>query len=104
MSDKALSVFILPPDFSEWMRRMDGRGAMHQDEKRRRLISAAKEIELALQRPYFKFISNFELGVTVDLLHDHIISGNFEESEQEKEHEHARKLLKELKKYISTFA
>ena len=39
-SDDTIAVFVLPPNFDEWMRRMDGRGEMSHEEKRRRLISA----------------------------------------------------------------
>lgn len=99
-SDTTIPVFILPPSFPEWMRRLDGRGAMDPQEKRRRLASAAEEIELALRRSYFKFIVNWDLRVTVDQLHGHIISGDFGEFEQVEAHKHAQQLLADLGDYL----
>jgi guanylate kinase len=99
-SDATIPVFVLPPAFTEWMRRLDGRGAMAPEEKRRRLTSAAEEIELALQRSYFKFIINWDLRVTVEALHEHIISGQFGELEQANAHTHAEQLLADLSSYL----
>lgn len=99
-SDSAVPIFILPPDFPEWMRRLDGRGAMDPAEKRRRLISAAEEIELALHRSYFKFIVNWDLRVTTEALHQHIISGDFGELEQANAHVHAEQLLADLNEQL----
>jgi guanylate kinase len=99
-SDATIPVFILPPAFPEWMSRLDGRGAMDPEEKRRRLISAAQEIELAMQRSYFKFIVNWDLRVTVEQLHEHIISGQFSELEQANAHTHAEQLLADLSAYL----
>lgn len=99
-SDSTIPVFVLPPDFTEWMRRLDGRGVMDPEEKRRRLISAAEEIELALQRSYFKFIINWDLRLTVEELHQHIMTGEFGELEQANAHAHAEKLLTDLSSYL----
>lgn len=99
-SDATIPVFILPPAFPEWMSRLDGRGAMDPEEKRRRLTSAAEEIELALQRSYFRFIVNWDLRVTVEQLHEHIISDQFGELEQANAHTHAEQLLADLSAYL----
>lgn len=99
-SDATIPVFILPPAFPEWMSRLDGRGAMDPEEKRRRLISAAQEIELALQRSYFRFIVNWDLRVTVEQLHEHITTDQFGELEQANAHTHAEQLLADLSSYL----
>jgi guanylate kinase len=98
--DKAIPIFILPPDFPEWMSRLDGRGAMERSEKIRRLTSATNEIELALERSYFKFMVNYDLRLTIETLHEHIISGQFGELEQSNARMHAQKLLTDLDKYL----
>jgi len=51
-------VFVLPPSFDEWMARMDQRGELPADEKKRRLESAAFEIATALDRDYYTFVVN----------------------------------------------
>lgn len=50
--------FVLPPSFDEWMVRMRGRGELPPDETTRRLQSAVKEINRALERNYYQFIVN----------------------------------------------
>ncbi|MDQ5885477.1 MAG: guanylate kinase, partial [Patescibacteria group bacterium] len=64
LSKHVIPVFILPPKFDEWMRRLDGRGVMGKDEKVRRLTSAIEEIEFALKRDYFKYIINDSIDQT----------------------------------------
>lgn len=99
-SDTTMPIFILPPDFAEWMKRLDGRGAMDPAEKHRRLTSAAEEIQLALQRSYFRFIINWDLRLTVEQLHQHIVSGSFGETEQTAAHLHAEQLLIDLENFL----
>lgn len=99
-SDTTTPIFVLPPNFTEWMKRLDGRGAMDPLEKRRRLMSAAAEIQLALERSYFKFIINWDLRLTVEELHQHIISGNFGAAEQTAAHSHAQQLLADLDTFL----
>lgn len=55
------ALFVVPPSFTEWMRRIDGRGIMSTAEKRRRLISAANEFKLALEHDYYRFVLNDSL-------------------------------------------
>jgi len=99
-SDRTIPIFILPPDFKEWMHRLDSRGVMDPAEKKRRLNSAAEEIQLALERSYFKFVINWDLRLTVEELHEHIISGSFGETEQITAHTHAKQVLSDLSTYL----
>jgi guanylate kinase len=101
-SDTTIPVFILPPQFDEWMRRLDGRGAMDPAEKHRRLTSAAEEIQLALERAYFKYVINWELKVTIEELHEHIQSRTFGDAEQNAAKSHAHQLLQDLENYLRT--
>lgn len=100
-SDTTVPVFVLPPNFAEWMKRLDGRGAMDPAEKRRRLMSAAEEIQLALQRNYFKFIINWDLKLTIEELHQHILTKSFGEAEQQAAHGHAQQLLTDLDNWLT---
>lgn len=90
------NIFLLPPNFEEWMRRMDGRGLMDASEKHRRLESAEREITAALQRPYFKYVINWDLRSTTEQLHEEIIGGVFDESRQNEALQHANDLLQRL--------
>jgi guanylate kinase len=98
----SVPVFVLPPNFAEWMKRLDGRGAMDPSEKRRRLMSAAEEIQLALERGYFKFIINWDLKVTIEELHQHILTKSFGEAEQQAAHGHAQQLLLDIGSWLGS--
>lgn len=102
LSEKIIPIFILPPSFDEWMRRLDGRGEMLLDEKQRRLKSAVDEITSALERPYFKFVTNWDLVQTSEFLDRHI-NGYFSKSEQAEERSHAISLLHDLKKHHRSY-
>lgn len=52
------ALFVLPPSFDEWLKRLEGRGHMPMDEKRRRLESAVKEFSAALDNNYYHYIIN----------------------------------------------
>ena len=51
-------IFVLPPSFEEWQRRIKHRGAMLPDEFKRRMKSACHELETALNNDYFQFVVN----------------------------------------------
>lgn len=53
-----LVIFLLPPNFDEWQRRITSRGEMSSTEYKNRMISAAKELSTALERDYYKFVIN----------------------------------------------
>jgi len=94
------NIFILPPDFDEWMRRMDGRGHMDASEKVRRLESAHREISAAMERKYFKFVINWDLRSTSEELHEEITRGLFDEAKQANARKHALELLLSLEKAL----
>ncbi len=54
-------IFVLPPSFDEWQRRLKHRGAMDSGEFKRRMQSAAYEYRHALERDYYKFVINDKL-------------------------------------------
>ncbi len=51
-------IFVLPPSFDEWQRRIKHRGPMLPEEFKRRMQSACKEFETALSNDYFQFVIN----------------------------------------------
>jgi guanylate kinase len=53
-----LGIFVLPPSFDEWQRRLHHRGDMHHKEYKRRMESAVSELTAALDRDYYKFVIN----------------------------------------------
>jgi len=99
-SSTVMPIFILPPEYKEWIYRLDGRGKMTDVEKNRRLRSAYHEIKNALNTPYFKFVTNRDLQETANTINSYISDLNFELPDQAKEKNHAQELLKELKKVL----
>lgn len=51
-------IFVMPPNFGEWQRRLQERGKMEPAEYRRRMESATKEFETCLREPYYHFMIN----------------------------------------------
>lgn len=51
-------IFLLPPSFDEWQRRIKHRGQMTPEEFKRRMQSACKEFEVALSNDYYRFVIN----------------------------------------------
>lgn len=99
-SSTVMPIFILPPEYKEWIYRLDGRGKMTDVEKNRRLRSAYHEIKNALNTPYFKFVTNRDLQETTNTINSYISDLNFNLPDQAKEKNHAQELLKELKKVL----
>lgn len=61
----AICLFVVPPTFDEWQRRLNERGSMSDKEKHRRLESAVRELEAALAQDYYYFVINDDLQAAV---------------------------------------
>ncbi|QQS18829.1 hypothetical protein IPL68_02070 [Candidatus Saccharibacteria bacterium] len=68
LSDNVIAVFVVPPSFDEWMRRIKHRYDSEEDFQAAwpvRRASAIKELEDALSKPYYHFIVNEDLDQAV---------------------------------------
>lgn len=54
----AAIIGVLPPNYDEWMRRLQGRETMDSGELHNRLVTAEKVLENMLSKPYFAFVIN----------------------------------------------
>jgi len=99
---KIKTIFLLPPSFNEWMRRLNHRGTMHDDEKFIRLNSAANEIGIALESPHFKFFINDDLDLAANQINDYILTNRFDVNSQNSSIYIAKKLLSELLTILKT--
>ena len=61
-----VTIFMLPPSFDEWMRRLKQRGVMSRDEFKRRLTSAINEFDFALNSNKFTFVINEDFRHTAE--------------------------------------
>ena len=87
-------VFILPPDFDTWRRRLKDRyiGLNHDwKEMQKRLDTAKKELKEALSKDYFEFVINDDLHRAVTAV-DRVAHGHLSVTKNE----HARQLAQEL--------
>src|SRR3990167_319885 len=53
---QAKAVFLVPPSFEEWQKRIIGRGFMNDQELKNRLRSADREFKAALEKDYYHFV------------------------------------------------
>ena len=60
-----LGIFVLPPSFDEWQRRLHHRGDMHHEEYKRRMESAVAEFQAALEHDYYRFVINDDISSAV---------------------------------------
>ncbi|MCA9332380.1 hypothetical protein KDA00_00740 [Candidatus Saccharibacteria bacterium] len=61
-------IFMIPPSFETWLKRIDLRGRMTEIELIRRLKSAVKEINHALNNDHFIIIVNNEFHETAEMV------------------------------------
>jgi guanylate kinase len=96
-------LFVVPPSFSIWMQRLEGRGKLSRAEKKRRLESAVKEFEAALTNDYYTFIVNDTFEHSVERIHELVLEGRHAEH-QDHGRDVAEKLLIETEAYLRKHA
>lgn len=100
-----LCLFIIPPNFEEWLHRLKHRGAMTEGELRRRLESAVLEFEVALSQDYYWIVVNDQLDNTVSYI-ERLSQRSTPTSQerQEKNRQTLTNLLKQTQNYLSQTA
>lgn len=68
VSNKAKAIFLLPPSFEEWQRRIQSRGHMSPHEFKNRLNSAVKELDAAKQHRYFHYVITEHVGQSAAII------------------------------------
>ncbi len=95
------SIFLLPPQFPDWMQRLKARGFMTNVELQRRLRSAEKEIEQAIVSDHFMFAINIDLADCVQRVHE-LVEGTLPHpNEQEELRKRAGDLLTAIRKHLA---
>lgn len=95
-----VAIFVLPPSFEAWMHRMDSRGDMDKDEKRRRLESAVKELTAALEVDYYKFVVNDTVPGAISQINRIAIDGKIDDNLQKSGMRLVNNLLIKTKDFI----
>ena len=94
----SICVFMLPPSFDEWQRRIRTRESMNETELKNRLSSALGQIIAALENDYFKLVINDKLEDAMTQINELAHYGYQDENVQQ----NARNLAERL--YIETEA
>lgn len=70
----SIAVFLLPPSFEEWQRRMASRGGLAPGETKRRLATALHFLQEAPKAQYFQFVIAEDVEQTAKIIDD-IVAG-----------------------------
>jgi len=87
-----LFLFIVPPTFDEWMRRLKTRESMSDDELHNRLKTAVRMLRTVLASRQFVFVVNDSLEEVVSTVDDYI-SGEIHALHDQRAREVARQIL-----------
>ena len=96
------AIFITPPSFEEWVKRLRGRGEMTDEEFRNRFESAEHDYAHALNNDYYTFVVNDSYLLSADHIR-HIVETNdypkgVNREAREVSEQVYEQILKELKK------
>lgn len=104
ISGSVIALYILPPTFTEWLRRLYARyGKVDADEAdiRQRMHTAIEELEESLRRPYYHFIINDDLDHAVEvadeIAHNHDEFNKIDTDVRDK----AVQLLEDLRTHVA---
>lgn len=92
-----LGIFVLPPSFDEWQRRLHHRGDMHPEEYRRRMESAVDEFSAGLEHDYYRFIINDDISEAVQQINSIAKLDTFDHEKQAQAKHLAEQLLLETR-------
>jgi guanylate kinase len=96
------ALFVVPPSFKVWIQRLDGRGKLTKQEKRRRLESALEEFRDALEKDYYTFIVNDDFRHSVEKIHNLVFVGEHNRQQQELGRAVAERLLLDTQEYLKS--
>lgn len=103
ISKNVIAIFVLPPNFDEWQRRLltrYGGGGPDPIDLAKRMVTAINELEHALAQSYYHFVVNDNLGKAViasdKIAHNRDTFNEVDESVRAQ----AEKLMKDIKDHL----
>lgn len=94
-------IYLVPPSFDEWLKRLHGRTVVTKDELRNRLEGAIKTFRLALENEqHFTFIVNHDKSESVGVLDELVRLGKHHGADEQAARELVRKLWEETEAYL----
>lgn len=100
MSSQVIAIFLLPPSYDEWRRRLSFRYKTAEEfehEWPKRFASAIKELTHALKAPYYHFIINNDIDETVRVAQEIAARPDVYNRQDDEARLRARDLLDNLK-------
>jgi guanylate kinase len=97
-----ISIFVLPPSFEEWQRRIVGRGNMPPEEYKRRLETALRIFESGLTIKDFQIVINDTVERAAIKIHQLATLGRSDHDEQEKGRQLTEQLLIQTRLLLAT--
>lgn len=70
VNPQTITIFLLPPSYEEWLRRIHLRGEMSSQELRNRMESAQKELKRGLADSRLSFVINDDIDVATQQIDD----------------------------------
>ena len=102
-AENVVAVFLLPPDFKTWQKRIKGRyegGPLDLEDMKKRMYTAIIELKEAFEKPYFEYVVNDDIDMAVKVV-DELAHGNFSPRKNSEAKAVAEHLLEELEAHNS---
>lgn len=93
-------IFVSPPNFEEWQRRLLRRGDMDPAEYMRRLNSSLHEFKHALEQPYYHFVVNDDLLTAVEQIDALATTNGLQPTVEQHNREIVRELCRATERYL----
>lgn len=97
----AVIIFSVPPGFPKWMERLHKRGALPEDEIRRRLESACLEFDAALTHDYYRFIINDDIDEAVAVVDGMVRLGQHDRYREALARDLVKNLYQQTRNYLA---
>jgi guanylate kinase len=94
------AIYLVPPSFEEWLRRIHGRTTVSNTELRNRLEGAMKGFRLALEHDHFIFIVSRMVEETVRVVDEVARLGVHHRADEDSARELVRTLYKQTEAYL----
>lgn len=97
-----VAIFILPPSFDEWQRRMTARGTMNPDEFKRRMQTAERIFKEAAESSYAKIVINETVTQAAHQIDDIVQGRGIDDASQTRGRQLAKELLEQTRALLDT--
>jgi guanylate kinase len=95
-------IYVLPPSFDEWLRRLNDRGGIVIEEQKRRLASAHAELLEALHERFYWFVVNEDVSTAAAQVDSIAHAASFTPTDTHSGRQLAQRLLDQLTDYLNT--